>query len=446
MRILLICLSTLVSLFSLAQPTRILFILDASGSMNARWEDGTRWEIATKILSNTLDSLEKTTAPPEVALRVYGHQHSFPPQVCNDTKLEVAFHTTSYRHIRNKLKSLRAKGTTPIAYSLEQAANDFPTEAGRNIIILLTDGKEECDGDPCKISQMIQEKGISIRPYIIGMGMENDDMNALNCIGKTFNTSTPQEFQQQLHAVIRYSLLPSSAQVDLLDLRGKNTETNVGVTISEQFTGKPMYHFVHTLNRKGNPDTIYIDPAPLYRLTVHTTPPVIRENIELAPGKHTHISASIPRGILQINMPSAQAYKDLKTVVRQNGKTINLVDIPGNHSYLAGMYELEILSLPPMKLNVEVKADEKVEIKLPGPGTVLFQANAAFYGHIVMEVNGKWENIYTFPANSTTRFSLGMQPGNYRLIYRPVAAKSMYFNKEIPFEVNTGGSTLVKIP
>lgn len=441
-----ILLFLLISLSTFAQPTRILFILDASGSMNARWEESSRWEIATRILTQTLDSLEKTPSPPEVALRVYGHQHNFPPQVCTDTKLEVAFHDNAYRHIRNKLKSLRAKGTTPIAFSLEKAAADFPEAEGRNIIILLTDGKEECDGDACSASRLLQEKGIAIRPYIIGMEMEAADIRSLDCVGKTYNAASVREFENHLKTVIRYSLLPSSAQVNLLDQQGKATETDVAITLSEQYSGKPAYHFVHTLNKRGNPDTIYIDPAPIYRMIVHTTPPVIRDNLELAPGKHTHLSAEVPQGVFEVKMISAQAYKDLRAVIRQNGKIVNHQDAPGTHTYLAGNYDVEILSLPPIHTKVEIKAGQKAELNLPGPGTVLFQANAAFYGSIVKENNGKWESIFTFPANSTTRFNMAMQPGKYRLIYRPVAARSMYFNKEIPFEVKTGGSTLVKIP
>ncbi len=414
--------------------------------MNANWEGSTRWEIATRILTHTLDSLEKTDSPPEVALRVYGHQHKFPPQVCDDTKLEVGFHANSYRHIRNKVKSLRAKGTTPIAYSLEKSAADFPDSEGRNIIILLTDGKEECDGDACAASRLLQEKGVAIRPYIIGIEMSNYDIKALDCVGKTYNAATVKEFENHLKMVIRYSLLPSSAQVDLFDQFSKPSETDVAITLSEQYSGKPVYHFVHTLNKYGNPDTIYIDPAPLYRMTVHSTPPVVRENLQLNPGKHTHISADLPRGVLDIKMPSHQAYKDLRAVLRQNGKIIYHQDAPGTHTYLRGVYDVEILSLPPIITSVEIKAGQKAELNIPGPGTVLFQANAAFYGSIIREENGKWESIYTFPANATTRFTLAMQPGKYRLVYRPVAARSMIFNKEIPFEVKTGGSTLVKIP
>jgi Ca-activated chloride channel family protein len=55
--------------------TRILFVLDASGSMSARWQQYSRWEVATRLLTNIMDSLENQPRV-EVALLVYGHQTS----------------------------------------------------------------------------------------------------------------------------------------------------------------------------------------------------------------------------------------------------------------------------------------------------------------------------------------------------------------------------------
>ena len=67
---------------------RILFIFDASQSMLGRWQSGRKIDIARKLLNNMLDSL-KDMENLEIGLRVYGHQKSYPPQDCNDTKLEV---------------------------------------------------------------------------------------------------------------------------------------------------------------------------------------------------------------------------------------------------------------------------------------------------------------------------------------------------------------------
>ena len=69
---------------------RILFVFDAYQSMLGRWQSGRKIDIAKQLLTNITDSL-KEVKNLEIALRVYGHQRSYPPQDCDDTKLEINF-------------------------------------------------------------------------------------------------------------------------------------------------------------------------------------------------------------------------------------------------------------------------------------------------------------------------------------------------------------------
>ena len=61
--------------------TRILFVFDASQSMYGRWQSDIKINIARKIMSKVLDSLQNYENL-ELALRVYGHQKHYPPQYC----------------------------------------------------------------------------------------------------------------------------------------------------------------------------------------------------------------------------------------------------------------------------------------------------------------------------------------------------------------------------
>ena len=133
--------------------TRILFIFDASQSMAGKWEKESKISIAQKVLIHIIDSLENLENV-QMALRIYGHQSPVPPQDCGDTRLEVPFAKGNAPKIRQELRYVTPKGTTPIAYSLEKGGSDFPPECDncRNIIILITDGIEACDGDACAVS------------------------------------------------------------------------------------------------------------------------------------------------------------------------------------------------------------------------------------------------------------------------------------------------------
>jgi Ca-activated chloride channel family protein len=68
--------------------TRILFVFDVSQSMYGQWQNSTKFEIATRLFSNLLDSL-KTVKDLEVALRMYGHQKQYPPQDCDVSRFPL---------------------------------------------------------------------------------------------------------------------------------------------------------------------------------------------------------------------------------------------------------------------------------------------------------------------------------------------------------------------
>ncbi|NTW26351.1 MAG: VWA domain-containing protein, partial [Lentimicrobium sp.] len=120
--------------------SRILFVFDGSQSMIGKWQSDIKINIAKKLMSSLLDSL-KTFDNLQVALRVYGHQKPYPPADCNDTKLEVPFGPDNFDKVKIRIQGIEPKGTTPLAYAIEQAAGDFPPcDNCRNIIILITDG------------------------------------------------------------------------------------------------------------------------------------------------------------------------------------------------------------------------------------------------------------------------------------------------------------------
>lgn len=155
------------------ERTRILFLLDGSGSMMGIWHNGeSRIDVAKRILTRLVDSL-RSNENLELALRVYGHRYARQSNNCQDTKLEVPFGARNHDQIIAKLKEIVPKGVTPITYSLLQAATDFPISPGyRNILILITDGVESCEGDPCATSLELQRRGVFLRPFIIGLGLQ----------------------------------------------------------------------------------------------------------------------------------------------------------------------------------------------------------------------------------------------------------------------------------
>ena len=257
--------------------------------MAGTWQKETKIAIARKVLIHIIDSLEQLPNV-KMALRLYGHQSPVPPQNCNDTKLEVPFAKDNAPLIRQKLRYVVPKGTTPIAHSLELGGGDFPpdVENCRNIIILITDGVEACDGDACAVSQDLQRKGIVLKPFVIGIGIDENFEQTFNCIGNYYNAAYEEKLSEVMDVVISQALNATTAQINLLDQGGHPTETNVNCTFYDSFSGKIYYNYIHTLNHRGLPDTLTLDHLPVYRMRVHTLPPVDVDNIKLLARKTYH--------------------------------------------------------------------------------------------------------------------------------------------------------------
>ncbi|MCI5054875.1 MAG: VWA domain-containing protein [Flavobacteriales bacterium] len=427
--------------------TRILFIYDASNSMNGKWQSSSKNEIAKNLLIKTLDSLNGIPNV-QLALRVYGHQKHFPPQDCDDSKLEVPFSNGNIPQIKSKLNGLKPKGTTPIAMSLEEAGNDFP-ECGdcRNIIILITDGIEECDGDPCAISYLLQQRGIILKPFVIGIGLDPMFKKSFECIGNYFDATSEASFEKIMGVVVSQVLNNTTTQINLLDFNGQPNETNVNMTLYNHFTGKPVHNFVHTMNHRGVPDTLKLDASMTYDVQVHTIPSVRKDSITITPGIHNVVGIDCPQGDLRLKLDANGSNKNLTAIVRKDGemKTLNVQNFGSTERYLVGKYDLEVLSLPRVYINdILVTQSHTTKIEIPEPGVAHIVFETGGYGSLYTEKKGKLELIYRFDQRQTQK-TLVLQPGKYRVVFRAKNAKESIFSAEKSFKIKSGESTTVKL-
>jgi Ca-activated chloride channel family protein len=429
--------------------TRILFIFDASQSMAGYWEKNRKIDIARKTLIHIIDSLENLENV-SMALRLYGHQSPVPPQNCEDTRLEVPFGKDNAARIRQELRFVIPKGTTPIAYSLQRGAKDFPAECDncRNIIILITDGIEACDGDPCAVSYDLQKSGIVLKPFIIGIGIDEGFRETFDCIGHYYNAAREEKFNEVMEVVISQALNATTAQVNLLDIYGNPTETNVNMTFYDSFSGRVIYNYIHTINNKGNPDTLIMDHLITYRLKVHTIPPVEVDNIKLHVGKHTIIGVDAPQGTLVLKTADGQQYRDLQYIVRQAGhtETLNMQKMYMEEKYLVGFYDIEIPVLPIIKLsNVEINQSKTTTIEIPRPGILTLIKAAQGFGSIYHRTSNKQEEWVCNLNSKIKNESIILQPGKYRVVYRAQNAKLTIYTVNKTFEIKSGASIALQL-
>ena len=154
------------------------------------------------------------------------HQITPTFQDCNDTKLEIPFAEGNHDNIINFIENVEPKGTTPIARSLEESVNDFPDANTRNVIVLITDGLEACEGFPCEVAKKLKSKGVNVTPFVVGLGIDLSYLNDFSCIGRFYEASTLQSFEKVMKSVVSDVLLNTTVQINLNDIHIKPTETN----------------------------------------------------------------------------------------------------------------------------------------------------------------------------------------------------------------------------
>lgn len=427
---------------------RVLFVLDVSGSMKETWHNKPKYDVAKELLYKLIDSVERKNPNVEFGVRAFGFQNPRSERNCKDSKLLVPFAKNNASAIQKALNSINPQGMTPIAYSLMQAAGDFPADnKALNSIIIITDGNENCDGDPCKASQYLLDKRISLRPFIVGLNGGEDFVKKLQCIGTVLDTKDEKALEQTVGVIIRQTLNTTTAQVNLLDANANPTVTNVPFTLYDHASGKILYNFIHTMNEKGNPDTLFLDPVGIYDLEVHTYPSIRKENIELTPGKHNIIAIDVNAGSLRAECGAASiANNNAQAVIRTSKKKdiLNVQDLNEEERYLSDAYTVELLTNPPVITDTTVTAFNETVFKVPHYGLLSLMSDDKLLVSIYQTKEKQLKMVERFELINKTE-NRRLQPGNYKVVYKSKNSYRSESTRSRVFDIREGETTVLTL-
>lgn len=187
----------------LTSPSKILFIMDFSNSMNENLGSKTKLQAALDTLAFILPKIPDTV---QTGLRVYGYKVGFTYlQGCMASKMAVPFASHNADNILGALYKTSAVGWTPITYSLKQAVNvDFAGVKGKKHIVLLTDGGENCDESPCTYAIELMKTHDDISIDVIALDINDAEANSqLRCAavatrGKFYTANSQKQLADSL--------------------------------------------------------------------------------------------------------------------------------------------------------------------------------------------------------------------------------------------------------
>lgn len=236
-KLLVILLFFVSSLQGLAVQEETLILLDASVSMMESFGDTPKYILAVNEAKKVLSSIDKSKP---IGLRTIGitieNAMDFltgdPETFCKATKLLVPITNNSSRDINTRLDLIFPLGTTPITYSLQQAIqNDFNYSSYKHII-LITDGGESCNADPCSFIRGLMSSRSDIKIDVIAIGVSGNELDELNCLssatsGELFNVKNPDDLSTAMHKFLNNSSVIPLYNKPNLDTKIKEVIPNI---------------------------------------------------------------------------------------------------------------------------------------------------------------------------------------------------------------------------
>jgi len=190
----------------LKENINIAIILDASGSMKNVKDGKTLMDIAKESIEDFASNLPDKA---KVSLTIYGHKGtgSDADKQLSCSGIEEIYPLSSYdaSHFAAELESIVPSGWTSMAASLTQVGEKLASEnstESTNVIYLVSDGKETCDGNPAEAAKQLKESNIDPIINVIGLAVQSEDANELQKIAKSaegryINVKNQQELDQE---------------------------------------------------------------------------------------------------------------------------------------------------------------------------------------------------------------------------------------------------------
>ncbi len=168
----------LIPLCAFSALPEAFFILDASGSMAEPAGSQPKMVAAQSVLEQVIPVMDPEV---KIGLAVYGHRK---PQDCSDIEIPVPPGSDDRPAILARVQAMQPTGMTPISEAILQVAESLPQTDAETTIVLVSDGKETCGGDPCAVVRELKAGGIRFVMHVVGFDVTDEEKEQLACIAE----------------------------------------------------------------------------------------------------------------------------------------------------------------------------------------------------------------------------------------------------------------------
>ncbi len=402
------------------EKTRLLLIVDCSNSMWDHWQSNAKIKVTQQVLLSFLDSIS-SQHDVDVALRVFGHvnKNQF------STRLEVPFGEDNIYQLQSKIKTLVPQGGCTAATALTDALSDFPaTGSSRNLILIITDGMDDCDAEICDVARQVQLSGVVVQTFVLGIG--GGAFSHADCAGSLFLVPHEEEYAKTMYDIFHLSGKKAKVVLRMLDGDGELYEAEHPVAFYDHRTGVIRHSTIYSVDGKLKPDTLLMDPLVTYDMAVFTHPPLRREAMQFSIDRPNNVDITVSEGTLKVQYSGKRpqwSQPNVDVIVRREGERMAAQEVGEVGQYLAGRYDVEVQTLPVTTLRgVEVRGNAATELSVPMPGMLVLSKPKGITTGAIFRLRDGQVEFATDLNPSTAGERLLLQPGQYELVLHPQSA------------------------
>ncbi len=179
----------------------VMVVFDGSNSMWGQIDGVAKIEIARDAMERLLGDWATQT---NVGLMAYGHRTRGD---CSDIETIIAPGPFNREGYLSQVRGITPTGKTPLTTAVEMAAEQLSYRDRPATVVLISDGIESCNRDPCALAEALERGGVNFTAHVVGFGLATEQERAsLACIaentgGEFIAASDANELEEALGQV-----------------------------------------------------------------------------------------------------------------------------------------------------------------------------------------------------------------------------------------------------
>ncbi len=208
----------------------VVIVYDASASMWGQIEGTAKMRIARDVMADLVEDWNSDT---QLGLVAYGHRTEGD---CSDIETLIAPGRLDKVAFIDHVNNIRPVGKTPLTAAVQHAAELLSYRDTPATVVLISDGVETCNADPCALSTELARQGVRFKAHVVGFDLDSEGQAELACIAQNTGgifvpASNAGELTEALKQVQAAMTIPDEPA-----LEAEPTSLNVTVSAPQEVT------------------------------------------------------------------------------------------------------------------------------------------------------------------------------------------------------------------